>query len=349
MNTIRIGDRVIGAGNPCFIIAEAGINHNGSLEEAKRLVDCAVDIGADAVKFQKFKTEELVSKNSLKSAHVEEADSKASAFEIIKALELKDEDYMKLAQYSKQRGIIFFSSATDKESVDVLDRIGVPVFKVASCDLTNLPLLEYMAKKGKPIIMSTGMGDLKEIQKALKVIYSTGNRKVALLHCTALYPPQPGDHNLRAMTTMAKEFGVPIGYSDHSMTTSIPIAAVALGACIIEKHFTLSRDMPGPDQKASLEPDEFKEMVEGIRTVETALGSDVKAPTPGELEMRKSLRRSLVARSTLKPGDVLTDKNVAVKRPGTGIPPEELPNVLGRVAKHEIKEDELIRWEDLQE
>jgi len=263
----KIGDKLIGEEEPCFIIAEAGVNHNGSIELAKKLIDAAKDAGADAVKFQTFKTENVVVKDAQKAEYQKETTGEGSQYEMIKKLELTEEDFRELADYAKEKDIMFLSSPFDKESVDLLNELDVPAFKVGSGEITNLPLLRYIAKKEKPIILSTGMSTLGEIEEALDVIRSEGVEDIILLHCVSNYPARIEDVNLRALGTLKQAFKLPVGFSDHTLGITAPIAAVALGACVIEKHFTLDRNLPGPDHKASLEPEELKEMAKAIREV----------------------------------------------------------------------------------
>ena len=284
---IRIEDKLIGEEEPCFIIAEAGVNHNGSVELAKKLIDAAKDAGADAVKFQTFKAENVVVKDAQKAEYQKETTGEGSQYEMIKKLELTEEDFRELADYAKEKDIMFLSSPFDKDSIDLLNELDVPAFKVGSGEITNFPLLRYIAKKGKPIILSTGMSTLGEIEEALDVIRSEGVEDIALLHCVSNYPARIEDVNLRAMGTLKQAFKLPVGFSDHTLGITAPIAAVALGACVIEKHFTLDRNLPGPDHKASLEADELKEMVKAIREVEKVLGNGIKRPTKEEEEIKK--------------------------------------------------------------
>jgi len=342
---IRIEDKLIGEGKPCFIIAEAGVNHNGSVELAKKLIDAAKDAGADAVKFQTFKTENVVVKDAQKAEYQKETTGEGSQYEMIKKLELAEEDFRELADYAEKKDIMFLSSPFDKESVDLLHELDVPAFKVGSGEITNLPLLRYIAKKGKPIILSTGMSTLGEIEEALDVIRSEGVEDIILLHCVSNYPARIEDVNLRAMGTLKQAFKLPVGFSDHTLGITAPIAAVALGACVIEKHFTLDRNLPGPDHKASLEPDELKEMVKDIREVEKALGNGIKKPTKEEEEVKKVARKSIVAKVDISKGAIITEDMLDVKRPGTGIEPKYLKFIIGRKTKEDIKKDDVIRFE----
>ncbi len=347
MINVRIADKIIGEGEPCFIIAEAGVNHNGDIELAKELIDAARNAGADAVKFQTFKAGKVVTQNAEKAEYQKETTEKGSQYEMIKKLELTEEDFNDLADYAKKKNIVFLSSPFDKESVDLLDEIDVPVFKVASGEITNFPLLTHIAKKEKPIILSTGMTTLGEVEEALNVIRSEGVKDIILLHCVSDYPAKMKDVNLRAMETLKRAFKLPVGFSDHTLGITVPIAAVALGACVMEKHFTLDKNLPGPDHKASLEPNELKEMVKAIRDVEKALGDGIKRPTKNEGEVKRVVRRSIVARVDIPDGTIITGDMIDVKRPGTGIEPKYMKMVVGKRAKINIKKDDLITWNEL--
>jgi sialic acid synthase SpsE len=270
-----------------------------------------------------------------------------SQLEMIKRLELPDEAFRQIQAHCWERGIIFLSTPFDHDSADLLDAMGVAAFKVPSGEITNYPLLRHVAKKGRPLIVSTGMSTLEEVAKAVDVIYSTGNLELALLHCVSNYPASPSSVNLRAMKTMEARFNVPVGYSDHTDGVSIPIGAAALGACIIEKHFTLDRTLPGPDHRASLEPSELAAMVRGMREVQVALGDGVKRPAAEELDTAGVARRSLVAAFDLEAGTVLTPSMVAIRRPGTGLPPSELERVLGRTLNRDVAAGNLLAWEML--
>ena len=345
---VKIANRLIGEGEPCFIIAEAGVNHNGDVNLAKKLIDVAKGAEADAVKFQTFKAEDLVSKCAEKAEYQKETtDAKESQFKMIKKLELSQSDFAELFDCAQKKGIIFLSSPFDKGSVDLLNGLGIPAFKVGSGEITNFPLLEHIARKKKPIIISTGMSTLGEIEDALEVIHKEGAKEIVLLHCITAYPARVEDVNLKAIETLRCKFKLPVGLSDHTLGIIIPIAAVALGACVIEKHFTLDKSMPGPDHKASLEPEELKQMVKAIREVEKAMGDGNKTPTDEEKQVQKVARRSIVAGVNIPKGTIITEAMLRIKRPGTGIKPKYLENVCGAKAKVTIKGDELIRWEDL--
>lgn len=333
MRKIRVSGRHIGEEEPCFIIAEVGSNHNGSLEQAKKLIDVAVKAKIDAVKFQIFKAEEL------------SADEKTQRS--LKEFELRREWIKELNEYAKRKNIMFLATPFDIEAVDLLDEINAPAFKIASGDLTDLPLIKYIAEKGKPIIQSVGLGSLDEIREALDVIYSTGNENVALLHCVVRYPTKPEDANLKVIKTLKREFQVPVGFSDHTMEISVPIGAVALGANIIEKHFTLDRKLEGPDHPYALEPEELKSMIKGIRDVEKALGSEIKQV--GELERKGlvSARRSIHAKGDIPKGTTITKDMIKIVRPCTGIEPKHLNRVLNTKTKKNILKNDVITWNDL--
>jgi len=308
---------------PVFIIAEAGVNHNGSLELAKSLIDEAAKAGVDAVKFQTFKAEKLLTRKTPKAAYQIKTSGEGSQFDMIRKLELGWKSHEILRDYCVQKGLEFMSTPFDTDSIDMLDKIGVKRFKVGSGDMTNIPYLRHMASKGKPIIMSTGMADMSEIEVVFDEILKTGFPKdmIALLHANTEYPTPYKDVNLLAMISLQQRFGVTTGYSDHTPGIEIPVAAVALGAMIIEKHFTLDPNMKGPDHKASLEPNELKAMVESIRNIEMALGDGRKTPSPSETKNMAAARKSLVALGDIKEGDIFTVHNLGVKRPGTGISP----------------------------
>lgn len=340
---IEIGNKLIGEEESCFIIAEVGVNHNGDAKLAMQLIDAAKDAGADAVKFQTFKTENLLSKNIVVPKHVE---SKESFFDTIRGLELSEEAHYMLSEYCKQKGIVFMSTPMDNNSVDLLEDIGVPIFKVASCDLDNLPLLKYISKTEKPIILSTGMGSISEVGEAIDVIKSNGNADIILLHCVSAYPPKVEDVNLRAMETLRNAFKLKVGYSDHTIGINIPLAAVALGAKVIEKHFTLDKNMEGPDHAVSADPDDLKRLVSGIREIEKSFGTGVKVPSKDEIEMRRSFRKSIVAIADIKKGATIMPEMLSVKRPGTGISPKYFDFIAGRKAEKDLSKDDLITMND---
>jgi N-acetylneuraminate synthase/N,N'-diacetyllegionaminate synthase len=343
---IRIGDRYIGDGSPCFIIAEAGVNHNGDVEIAKKLIVEAKQAEADAVKFQMFRAEDVATRSAEKAEYQKQSTGKEeSQYEMIKKLELSEDSFKELARYAKSKGILFLSSPFDDHSVDLLSELNVLAFKVASGEITNLPLLSHIAEKKKPIILSTGMATLGEIEEALRLIRRHSLDEIALLHCVANYPARIEDLNLRVIQTLKQAFGIPVGFSDHTLGIMASVLAVALGACIIEKHFTLDRNLQGPDHKASLEPAELREMIRGIRDAEKALGDGVKKISKDEEEIKKVGRRSIVARTTIRKGEKITREMLAIKRPATGIEPKYVDAITGRVTKKQIEEDEPLQWE----
>ena len=338
--------------NRTFIIAEAGVNHNGNVQFAYRLVDAAVNCGANAIKFQTFRTEKIISKNVAKAQYQRDNTSQdESQFEMIKKLELSYNDFINIKHYCDEKQIIFLSTPDEEESLDFLcDVINVPYIKVGSGEITNLPFLKRVASKNKPIILSTGMAYIGEVEKALDTIYSTNNNaNVILLHCTTNYPTPYEEVNLRAMLTLREAFKLPVGYSDHTIGVEIPVAAVAMGACIIEKHFTLDRNMQGPDHKASLEPDDFERMVRAIRNVEDALGNGIKRPTKSEEEMKNVVRKKLVAAHDLERGEIIKRNDVTLKRSNTGLSPEFLNVIVGKRLIKGIKEDEGFSWSHFME
>lgn len=330
-----------------FIIAEAGVNHNGDLQLAERLVDAAVEAGADAVKFQTFKAERVITATAERAEYQKKnmPDKDESQLAMIKRLELGFEDFRKLKNYCEGRGIVFLSSHFDLESIDFLDELGVLYFKIPSGEITNLPFLRRIGRKRRPVILSTGMSTLGEVEGAIEVLRRAGTEELVLLHCTASYPAPPEEVNLRAMLTLKQAFGLPVGYSDHTTGFAVPVAAAALGASVIEKHLTLSRQMEGPDHKASLEPAEFKSMVEAIRLVEKSLGDGLKKPTLQELEIMPAVRRSIVAARDIRAGERITGECLTVKRPGTGISPMFWDFLLGREARCDIPADAVLTWE----
>lgn len=346
---VELGDRWIGEGEPTFVIAEAGVNHNGNILVAKKLVDAAAEAGADAIKFQTFVAEKLVSKRAPKPTYqIRTTGNGTTQYEMLRRLQLTARDFKQLKEYCDEVGIMFLSTPYDTESADFLEELGVEAFKVASCDITNIPLLEHLARKKKPIILSTGASTLGDIENALATLYGLSNEKIILLHCVTSYPAKFEHANLRVLKTLRRAFQLPVGYSDHTQGYFVPIAAVALGAVAIEKHFTLDRSMEGPDQPTSLEPGELRLMIEGIRIIEKALGNYVKQLCKEELEARAKLRRSIVAAVDIPKGSTLTEDMLDIKRPGTGIPPVNLKWIIGAKVKRDIAKDELLTWDDLE-
>lgn len=329
-----------------LIIAEAGVNHNGDLGLAKKLIAAAAEAGADLVKFQTFTAKNLVSASAPKAEYQKKTtESNESQLEMIQKLELSREDHTVLIEECRLKGIGFFSTAFDFQSFDLLMELGcLEQIKIPSGELTNLPLLRYVSRFGKPLMLSTGMANLGEIEAAIEAVEAAGTPRslITVLHCTTEYPTPMEDVNLRAMVAMKSAFGVNTGYSDHTQGIEVPIAAVALGATIIEKHFTLDRNLPGPDHKASLEPHELKAMVEGIRNVERALGDGVKRPSPSELKNKPIARKSLVATKPITAGEAFSAENIGAKRPGTGLSPMLWDEIVGRTASKDFAVDELI-------
>lgn len=343
--TVEIAGRKVGRGQPCFLVAEAGVNHNGDLAAARRLVDAAVRAGADAVKFQTFQASRLVSPHAPKADYQSAATGPAeSQLQMLRRLQLSPQAHRDLFAYCRERGILFLSAPFDEESADFLNQLGVAAFKIPSGEITNIPLLERVAGFSKPMIVSTGMASMGEVETAVNAIRRRGCSQLILLHCVSSYPTAPVDANLAAMATVRRAFGAPVGYSDHTMGLEIALAAVTLGACVIEKHLTLDRSLPGPDQQASLEPDEWKALVEAIRNVEAALGHGRKEPAPCERNVAEVARKSLHAAVDIPRGGVLSADSVALMRPGTGLPPAMLPYVLGRVARRPIAAGEMLDW-----
>ena len=328
-----------------FIIAEAGVNHNGSVEIAKKLVDAAKDAGSDAVKFQTFKSEKTVSIFAAKAEYQKgTTDESETQLEMVKKLELDMNEHREIMSYCNQKGIMFFSTPFDLESVDMLNVLGLGVFKIASGEITNLKLLEKIGSLNREIILSTGMADLTEIKDALTVLNEVGTprEKITILHCNTEYPTSMEDVNLLAMQTINKAFNTRVGYSDHTTGIEVSVAAVALGATVIEKHITLDKNMKGPDHKSSLDPREFKEMVMAIRNIEVALGDGVKRASLSELKNKNIARKSIVAANDIKQGEIFSESNITIKRPGCGVNPMKWYGVIGEVAKRDFKEDEAI-------
>ena len=341
-----VAGRAIAAGAPVFIVAEAGVNHNGDPDLAGRLVDAAAECGADAVKFQTFTVDALLTREAPKAGYqVETTGAGESQREMLARLELGTDRLAELRDRAAKHGLIFFSAPFDEASADALERLDVALFKVPSGEITNLPLLRHVAAKGRPIILSTGMANLEEVEQAVAAICEAGDPPLALLHCLSAYPAPAGEVNLRAMDSLATRFGCPVGFSDHTLGLEIAVAAAARGAAIIEKHLTLDKTLPGPDHRASLDVAEFSAMVRAIRSVESALGDGVKRPMPSEADTRRVARKSLVAARALKAGERVAAGDLASKRPGTGISPAELPRVLGLRLARDVAADEVIPWE----
>ncbi len=332
-----------------LIIAEAGVNHNGDLEIAKRLIAAAAKAGADAVKFQTFRADEIASPQAAAAEYqIRNLRSpRPSQRDLLRSLELDRSAHFALATCAREKGILFLSSPFDWKSADLLEEVGVPLFKLGSGELTNIPLLRHVARKRKPVILSTGMATLEEVGQAVRVLQTEGNDDIVLMHCVTQYPAPAAEINLRAMQTMAAAFHLPVGYSDHTEGNEIAFAATALGACCIEKHFTLSRAMEGPDHPASAEPSELKALVSGIRSIESALGNGVKRPAPSEMPNRLLVRRSVFAAAEIPAGTVLTAAVFACQRPGTGIPSERHDDLVGRRTARKFSAGEMLDWDGL--
>jgi len=347
MKSFTIASHRIGDGR-CFVIAEAGVNHNGEPDRARALIDAALAAGADAVKFQTFKSELVISAEAPKAAYQKAATGAGeSQLEMVRRLELSEGDFRGLKAYCDARGILFLSTPFDHPSVDFLDALGVPAFKAPSGEITNLPLLGHMARLGKPVILSTGMAALEEVARAVTELRAKGCPALAVLHCVSNYPADPADANLRAMKTMAEAFDTPVGYSDHTTGIDIALAAVALGAAVVEKHFTLDKSLPGPDHRASLDPGELAALVTGIRRIESALGDGIKAPRPSEADTRQVARRSLFLRAPLAAGQHIDAEQLVALRPAGGIAPNEIERLAGRRALHDLAAGAMLRWSDL--
>jgi len=328
-----------------YIIAEAGVNHNGSLETAIKLADAAKAAGADAVKFQTFRAEKVASPAAVMADYQQRnIGIGGSQVDMLEKLELPFEAFARLKAHCDQIGITFLSTAFDEESLDFLEELNLPALKIPSGEVTNLPLLLRLARTGKPLLLSTGMCTLEEVQTAVKALHRADSGKICLLHCTTAYPTPPEEVNLRAMVTMKEQLGLPVGYSDHTEGLEVPVAATALGARVIEKHFTLNKSMAGPDHKASATPEEFAAMVRAVRLVKNTLGNGVKTPTETELRTRPLVRRRIVAAQHIAKGDTFTEENLTVKRPANGISPMEWFSLLGQTATREYSPEEPIRW-----
>lgn len=332
--------------NHTIIIAEAGVNHNGSIELAKLLIDEAVESGVDYIKFQTFKSENLVTRTAKQADYQKKniGDSDYSQYHMLKELELSEEQHFELIEYCNKKGIKFFSTAFDMDSIDFLTSLNLGLWKIPSGELTNYPYVKKIASFGEPVILSTGMSSTEEISDTVNLLVSCGlpKEKITILHCNTEYPTPMCDVNLLAMNSIKKQFQTEIGYSDHTVGIEVPIAAVALGAKVIEKHFTLDRNLPGPDHKASLEPSELKAMVSAIRNIEQALGSEEKKVSSSEMKNKAVARKSIVAAKAIKAGEMFSEENLTVKRPGIGISPMKWESVIGQVAIRDFEQDELI-------
>lgn len=349
IHEVKIGKHTIGQNRPVFMIAEIGINHNGDLERAKKLVRAAQQAGAHAVKFQSFKADKICDRHLEETKDVEGiTGGTKSSYELYKALELTDKMHRELNKIAKKEKIMLLSSVFDEETADFLDDLGVPAFKIASSDLTHLPLIQHTASKGKPIIISTGMGTISEIEEALQACYAVGNDQIILLHCISCYPPAHEDVNLNTIQTMQGHFPHPVGYSDHCEGTLPCFAACCMGSLVIEKHFTLDNKWQGPDHRISATAREFADLVYNVKMLEKMRGSGIKMPAQSELKVRKSSRRSVRALGTIKAGEVITQNSVIALKPEIGLAPKELDNIIGKRARVALKHHEPITWDKLE-
>jgi N-acetylneuraminate synthase len=349
MEKLTIGKRLIGPGEPPFIVAEIGANHNGDMELCRRIIDAAKASGADAVKFQSWSKESLISRAEYErnTRYVARSNGSLTLEEEVAKYQLTPDQHREVARYCREQGITFFSSCFSPQEVDLLESLDAPAYKIASMDVNHLPLLEYVADTGKPVILSTGMATLGEIERALSTLHAGGSGAVALLHCVSIYPSRPEAVNLRNIETLHRVFDVPVGYSDHSLGTSVPLASVALGACMIEKHFTIDKGLEGWDHAISADVEEMTYLVEESKKVFAALGSHLRVIGGDEIEKRRSFRRRMVARRALREGERLVAADVDFKRPGTGIRPDEIEYVIGRTVLRDIAPEEELEWRDL--
>jgi N-acetylneuraminate synthase len=345
---IAIGNRVIGSGREPFIIAEAGINHNGDVKLAKEMIKEAIKCGADAIKFQTFTAENIMVKEAESADHLEKSATDESVYDFVKKISLDRDEFRELAESCKRAGIIFLSTAGTPDDVDFLDSLDVPAFKIASMDLNNLPLLNHIAKKKKPTILSTGMGNMDDVVRAVRCFIDNGNNQVIILQCTSRYPTPPESVNLKAMDTLRERFLLNVGFSDHTEGIIIPLAAIARGAVVVEKHYTLDKTMEGPDHKISADPEELASIVKGSKVLFKALGTGEKEPDEFEKKMKTTFCRSIVSNRELKKGERLDYGSIAFKRPGTGISPADAEKVIGKRVKRAIPADTVIFWDNLE-
>ena len=350
---VKIKDFMIGQGNPCFIIAEAGVNHNGDMKLAHKLIDAAAEAGADAVKFQSFVAEDLVTPEAQKARYqVETTGQNGGQFAMLKSLELSKDQQKELKSHCDEAGILYLCTPYEERSADLLEKISVAAYKIASTDTSNIPFLRYLARKDIPVILSTGMSSLGEVEESVNELKLYGlDGKIIILQCTSEYPAPVKDINLRAMKTMELAFGCPVGFSDHTPGIGASPWAVAAGACVIEKHFTLDRNMTGPDHPASIEPNELAELVRTIRNVEAALGDGIKRPMPSELPNKTRMQKSLVAIRSIAAGETILETDLTSKRPGNGLPPKWFDRVVGKKAARQIQKEETLElnsiiWSD---
>lgn len=326
-----------------FIIAESGVNHNGDIEIAKKMIDAASAAGADAVKFQTFKAERIVAINAPKAEYqIENTNNTESQYQMLKKLEIDKETHLELMEYCREKNIMFLSTPFDIDSVHMLVELGIEIIKIPSGEITNLPYLREVARQKKKVILSTGMSNMQEVKDAVDILRQNGTEDITVLHCNTQYPTPMEDVNLRAMISMREELELPVGYSDHTQGIEVPIAAAAMGATVVEKHFTLDKTMEGPDHKASLEPEEFRKMVKSIRNIEKALGDGNKNITESEKDNLSIVRKSIVAACRIEKGELFTEKNLTVKRPGNGISPMKWDEIIGKVSDKTYEVDEVI-------
>jgi N,N'-diacetyllegionaminate synthase len=349
MKVVKLGNIEVGEGCPPYIIAEIGSNHNGDMNLCQKLIDAAADAGAHAAKFQSWTDKSLIAKEEYdrNATYTDKKKHFGSLQDMVTAYQLTSQQHEEANDHCKRRGLTFCSTPFSRSEADLLEKLGVPFFKIASMDIVNLPLLAYVAGKGKPVIISTGMATMAEVETAVETVRKEGNEQTILLHCISIYPPEYGTIHLNNMATLRHAFDVPVGFSDHSLGTAIPLAAIALGACVIEKHFTLDQDMEGWDHAISASPGQMKVIVEEGGNVFAALGNSKRVVTQAEFEKRKKFRRSLVASRSLPKGHVISALDCDAKRPGTGISPHEMAYVVGRKLSRNVEEDQVIRWEDL--
>lgn len=342
---ILVGQRVIGPGSNVFVVAEIGINHDGSVSQAERLIDAAAEAGADAVKFQSYRVDRLLIPS--RDRYAQQVDGTESAYHMLRRCELSWDDQERLKKHADGRGVLFLSTPFDEESADFLDSIGVPVFKIASADITHVPLLRHVASKGKPVLLSTGMSFLSEVADAIHNLRSGGAKEILLMHCVSAYPASPQHMNLRALQTLQSYFELSVGLSDHSEGILMPLVAVSLGAVVIEKHFTLDKSAPGPDHKASMDPSDLKLLIKCLRDVEASLGDGRKRPSDVEEESRLFGRRSIVAAVDIRAHETIAQWMLTFKRPGSGLEPRHWEKVIGMTARRNIGKDTILQWEDL--
>lgn len=342
---ILIGDRVVGSGSGVMVVAEIGINHNGSVSEAERLIDAAAEAGADAVKFQSFRADRLLIPS--RDRYSQQADGAESAYQMLRRCELGWEDQARLKRHADSKGVQFLSTPFDEESADFLDSIGVPAYKIASGDITHVPLLRNVAAKGKPVLLSTGMSFLSEVAEAIFTLKNAGAGEIVLLHCVSAYPAAPEHMNLRAIETLRSHFGLPVGLSDHSEGILLAPVAAALGAVIVEKHFTLDKNASGPDHRASMDPEDLRLLIKNLREVEASLGDGRKRPSDIEEEGRLLGRRSIVAAVDIRAQETIAGWMLACKRPGSGLEPRYGERIVGMIARRSIGKDTILQWEDL--